>query len=672
MSDFDYGKKLKRTKKVEIFDPEKFADEGIDLEFENIDDRILDQIDESDLPIPANFIEFVTSKKFLNTTIFPRQIQIASQFYEEMCPDCSNKEAMNNLYDQKLDWIYDNIVFLRNGVCPICKKNKIDFIKEGKFTFPDSLFVCCGQRSGKSILGGGLIPHYTTARILCMTNKKGKRVIPYKYFHNPPAPFYGTFTAVSLKQAMDNLWQPFRGYLDSPWWKLYFEILDYYGKKLGVELYKNNTTYLQIQHKKLAWLCEPPSKKKLRGKTRFYFGIDELSWHDLGTKEDSILGSAKEVMASGRNSLLTFRKKANNKLLKGNFNIPTAIECYCSSPAEANDILMRKVREAKSNPKMLGFRYATWEFNPDYKGPEDIGETDQMVLMRDFGANPPLGDKQYYSDAKNLVEMIGNKINMVNYSTQESKNEFGEVSLYPKIETFNYTNTFPKILTLDNGQANNCFAASLLHIDNGVVVTDSLFNVKPTKTNKVNLSKCFDDFVKKLVTNKQLNIVMVAYDRWNSAQAVDSLKDSGVLAIQYSPKYQDFDDIRRNYFSTKSFSFTKPLLINPRVLIDYEGDFDFLEASYKDINFGLLYQILTVRDLGKMLAKPSYGDDDLFRAWSLGSILIRKDEYKDKFNSTKGSYQTKRALGSIAMYRGSRPNAKGNSSLGSIVHRKYS
>lgn len=814
MSDFDYGKKLKRTKKVEIFDPEKFADEGIDLEFENIDDRILDQIDESDLPIPANFIEFVTSKKFLNTTIFPRQIQIASQFYEEMCPDCSNKEAMNNLYDQKLDWIYDNIVFLRNGVCPICKKNKIDFIKEGKFTFPDSLFVCCGQRcvtgdtviytkhgpvsiksldkdyylegwnqtsgivysdkgeecyvafykskpeqiikvttnrgyeikgtkehpilmsdnefkklgdikvgdcvltydswitkianrdfiksvevlqnkeitydlhipkthrfltnnfvshnSGKSILGGGLIPHYTTARILCMTNKKGKRVIPYKYFHNPPAPFYGTFTAVSLKQAMDNLWQPFRGYLDSPWWKLYFEILDYYGKKLGVELYKNNTTYLQIQHKKLAWLCEPPSKKKLRGKTRFYFGIDEVSWHDLGTKEDSILGSAKEVMASGRNSLLTFRKKANNKLLKGNFNIPTAIECYCSSPAEANDILMRKVREAKSNPKMLGFRYATWEFNPDYKGPEDIGETDQMVLMRDFGANPPLGDKQYYSDAKNLVEMIGNKINMVNYSTQESKNEFGEVSLYPKIETFNYTNTFPKILTLDNGQANNCFAASLLHIDNGVVVTDSLFNVKPTKTNKVNLSKCFDDFVKKLVTNKQLNIVMVAYDRWNSAQAVDNLKDSGVLAVQYSPKYQDFDDIRKNYFSTKSFSFTKPLLINPRVLIDYEGDFDFLEASYKDINFGLLYQILTVRDLGKMLAKPSYGDDDLFRAWSLGSILIRKDEYKDKFNSTKGSYQTKRALGSIAMYRGSRPNARGNSSLGSIVHRKYS
>ena len=668
MSDFDYGKKIKREKKVEIFNPEEFADE---LEFESIDDRILDQIDESDLPIPANFIEFVTSKKFLGTTVFPRQIQIASQFFEEMCPHCSNKEAMSSLYDQKLDWIYDNIVFLRNGVCPICKKTRIDFIKEGKFTFPDSLFVCCGQRSGKSILGGGLIPHYLTSRILCMQNKKGKRVIPYKYFHNPPAPFYGTFTAVTLGQAMDNLWKPFKGYLDSPWWKLYFEILDYYGKKLGVELYKNNTTYLQFQHKKLAWLCEQPNKKKLRGKTRFFFGIDELSWHDLGTDDDSKLGSAKEVMASGRNSLLTFRNKANVKLLKGNYNIPTAIECYCSSPAEANDILMRKVREAKRNPKMLGFRYATWEFNPDFRGPEDIGETDPMILARDFGANPPLGDKQYYNDAKNLIEMVGSKVNMINYSTQESKNEFGEVSLYPKLETFNYTNTYPKILTLDNGQVNNCFAASIQHIENGTVITDCLFNVRPTKMNKVNLNKCFEDFVMKLVSNKQLNVVMVAYDRWNSAQAVDKLKDSGVLALQYSPKYQDFLDVRSN-FATKGFSFVKPILVNPKILVDYEGDYDFLESSYKDISFGLLYQILTVRDLGKMLAKPSTGDDDLFRAWSLGAILLRKEDYKDKFNATKAVYQSNRALGAVAMYRGARPNAKGDARLGAIVRRKYS
>jgi len=668
MEMFDYSKKKEEKQQIK-FNPEDFANE---LEFENIDDRLLDLIDESDLPIPSNFVEFVTSKKFLNASVLPRQIQIASQFYGEMCPHCSNKEAMDNLYDQDLDWIYDNIVFLRNGVCPSCHKNRLDFMKEGLYNFPDSLYVCCGQRSGKSILGGGLIPHYLTARLICMQNKKGKRVIPYKYFHNPPAPLYGTFTAVSLGQAYDNLWQPFKGYLDSPWWKLYFEILDYYGKKHGVELYKNNTTYLQLVHKKLAWLCEPPSKKKLRGKTRFFFGIDELSWHDLGTKDDSILGSAKEVMASGRNSLLTYRKKSLSKLEKGNFNIPMGIECYCSSPAEANDILMRKVREAKNNPRMMAFHYATWEFNPDYKSPSDIGESDTMILMRDFGANPPLADKQFYSDAKNLIEMIGTKGGMVNYKVEEDKDTFGNSTYYPVIESFNYTNSYPKVLALDNGQVNNAFSAIMMHKEKDKIVNDFIVSVKPNKHHKVNLGKCFNDFVMKLVCNKQANIVMVSYDRWNSAQAIDTLNEKNVKAIQYSLKYQDFLDIRSS-FGLKTYVFNKPML-DASSLAHYEGGFDFLNMSEQDSYFGLLYQILTVRDLGKTLAKPSMGDDDVWRAFALGATLLKKEEYKDLFNASVGaSYSSHRAFGSVACSVGHRPasSTPNKGILGGLAHKKH-
>ena len=72
-----------------------------------------------------------------------------------------------------------------------------------------------------------------------------------------------------------------------------------------------------------------------------------------------------------------------------------------------------------------------------------------------------------------------------------------------------------------------------------------------------------------------------------------------------------------------------------------------------------------------MLAKPTTGDDDIFRAWSLGATLLRKDDYKDKFISSGCSYKTKRALGSVYTHNGARPNVKPNSSLGSIVHRKY-
>lgn len=665
---FDFSKKEREGYDTfKAFDPEEFASE---IEFDSIDDRILEQIDESDLPRPANFIEFCTGKKFLNTSVFPRQIQIASQFFCDMCPDCSDPRVMTNMYDQSLDELYDRVVFLRNGECPVCHKNRNDFFKEGKFSYPDSLYVCCGQRSGKSILGGGLIPHYHTARLITMRDEHGKPVIPYKYFNNPPAPFYGTFTAVSLGQALENLWKPFKGYLDSPWWKMYLEILNYYSNKLGVELYRNNQTSLSFNHKKLAWMCEPPSKKKLRGKTRFFFGIDEISWHDLGTKDDSILGSAKEVMAAGRNSLLTFRNKALEKLSSGNFDVPLGIECYCSSPAESNDILMRKVREAKNNPKMLAFRYATWEFNPAFHGPEDIGEPDQMVLMRDFGANPPLADKPFYSDAQNIMTMVGQKGQMLNWKVSEFKNEFGETTLYPEVLGFNYTNGSPKILSIDNGQVTNCFSATLLHLENGKVVTDSVVSVRPDPAHKINLGKCFEDFTMKLARDRQANIVAVAYDQWNSATAIDTLNNSGIKGIKYSLKYQDFMDIRQN-LSTRMYTFVKPSQ-DPTILTSSVGDYDYVNMSYVDPCFGLLYMILTVRDLGKTIAKPSWGDDDCWRAWALGAHLLLDEEYTQLFSAAnKAVMQSTRAFGSLGMMRGSRPAAtQPTSPIGGIAHRR--
>lgn len=662
--EFDFFKQKESKEDNKIFDPQQYAEE---LVFEQVPDSVLDSIDESDLPIPANFLEAVVGKKFLSGTILPRQIQIGSLLHGDICPHCSNPKAINNLYDQKLGWIYDNVMFMRNGVCPKCKRTRLDLYKEELFNYPNACFVCAGQRSGKSILSGGLLAHYQNMRFNTMTNKKGKRVIPYKYFHNPPAPLYGTFTAVNLGQAYKNLWDPFKGYLSSPWYTLYFEILDYYGKKLGIELYKNTTTFLQFNHKKLGWLCEPPDKKTLRGKTRFYFDMDELDWHDLDVKDDSKRGSAKEVMAAGRNSLVTVRRKSLKKLQKGCFNVPTGLECYVSSPAEANGILLRKIRESKRNTSMLGFHYATWEFNPDFSSPEDIGESDPMILARDFGAKPPLADSPFYNDSKNLVGLIGKRTGLAEYEVLENKNSYGEINIYPKLGKISYSNTYPKILTLDNGQVNNCFSACISHLEKNVVVNDFLVTVKPSKSRKINLSKCFDDFVLPIVNNKSFNIVMVSYDRWNSSQAIDSLKDSGVFALQYSIKYSDFLEIRSG-LSSGLFEFCNPSM-DVSCLVTQDSDLNFVEISNSNPYFGLLYEILTVRDLGRTLSKPTNGDDDIFRAWALGCALIKKEEYKKMF-SEKGNISagSDRALGSFGMLgSGRKPSCTGNASLGSVL-----
>lgn len=645
---------------IKIFDPSEYAEE---LVFEKVDDEVLGKVleAEQDLPIPPNFVEFVLGRKFLNTTILPRQIQIGSELFGEICHYCSNPDVATNMYDQSMDYIYENVVFLRHGKCPKCKRTKIDMIKEGKWSYKNALFVVAGQRSGKSILTS-LLAHYTNARFLTMRNKKKHRVIPYKYFKNPPAPLYGTFTAVTYDQAVKNLWEPFKGYIESPWYNTYHEILDYFSKKDGVQLYKNAQTSLQYNHRRIAWLPETPSKKGLRGKTRIFFSIDELSWYDLNNKDDSVKGSAKEIMAAGRNSLLTVRRKSLEKLSIGNYNIPTGMECYVSSPAEANDILMRKVRESRKDPTMLGYRYATWEFNPDYKTPEDIGEPDQMILMRDFGANPPLGNSQYYSDGKTLVENIDkDRKPYAVFNTTQSKNSFGDTTLFPELDCIKYTSTYPKILTIDNGLSGNCFAASMSHLEGKKICNDFVLCVQPDKNHKVDLSKCFDEFVLSLVKDKRFNIVMTAYDRWNSEQAIMSLRNDGYLAEKYSIKYSDFLKIRDS-FAMHSFGFVKPKT-DVDVLINYEGDFDFLDASYRDPYFGLLYQILTVRDMGKFLSKPSFGDDDVFRAWSLGAILLMDEERKDLFSSEgKVSKQTNRALGSMTSF--SRRGNGGNAASG--------
>lgn len=782
----------KKDEEVKIFNPEDYAEE---LVFDKVDDAVTNEVMEAeqDIPIPPNFVEFCKGRKFLDTTILPRQIQIGSEFFGEICHFCSNPDATHNLFDQKMDYIYDNIVFLRHGKCPKCGRTKIDMIKEGKWNFKNALFVVAGQRcvtgdtivytkegpvqiksfdrpyyiegafnqvtgyvysdegleqfvafykskpetiikittsrgyyikgtaehpvmmadkqfkklgdikvndsilvysswvtkisdrdwitkievlpekevtydfhipkthkflannmlssnSGKSIVTA-LIAHYQNVRFLTMRDKKKRRVIPYQYFKNPPAPLYGTFTAVTYDQVIKNLWEPFKGYIDTPWYKEYHELLDYFSKKNGIELYKSSQTFLQYNHKRIAWLPETPSKKGLRGKTRIFFSIDELSWYDLNNNEDSKKGSAKEIMAAGRNSLLTVRRKSLEKLKKNNYNIPTGMECYVSSPAEANDILMRKVRESRKDPTMLGYRYATWEFNPDYHSPEDIGETDQMILMRDFGANPPLGNSQFYSDSKTLVENVDkNRKPIATFIPQVSRNSFGDTTLYPKLDAVLSSSTYPKLLSIDNGLSGNCFAASLCHLEGKKVCNDFLVCIQPDEKHKINLSKCFDEFVVGLMKDKRFNIAMIAYDRWNSEQAIMSLRDEGINAVKYSITYSDFLQIRDS-FAIKAFGFINPVTDVNR-LVDYEGDFDFLDASYRDPYFGLLYQILTVKDCGRYLAKPGNGmDDDIFRAWALGAILLFDEDYKDIFSGEgKVNKQSNRALGSMSSF----------------------
>lgn len=51
----------------------------------NIDPTVFDDIDERDIPKAKNCVDFFLSRKFLNQTPFPKQLQICLEFFEEFC-----------------------------------------------------------------------------------------------------------------------------------------------------------------------------------------------------------------------------------------------------------------------------------------------------------------------------------------------------------------------------------------------------------------------------------------------------------------------------------------------------------------------------------------------------------------------------------------------------------
>lgn len=85
-------------------------------------------------------------------------------------------------------------------------------------------------------------------------------------------PLTASFVALTATKAQKLLWNPVRDLIGaSEWFTDYFKMLDHFGKKYGKEFYQFNSTgtYLRAFHKNLDMYPEGPSKRTLRGPTRW-------------------------------------------------------------------------------------------------------------------------------------------------------------------------------------------------------------------------------------------------------------------------------------------------------------------------------------------------------------------------------------------------------------------
>lgn len=139
----DTNKKKGTKRELKEFNPTQllsdFASSGFDA-------SMFEGIDESKFKKAPNIVDFTINPEFLNATILPKQVEMGIKLFAEYCPDCSDLLFLDELYDQDMGTIKRNITLLEHGVCPVCSKNRFQFIQEGKLNDYNEFAGCLGQR----------------------------------------------------------------------------------------------------------------------------------------------------------------------------------------------------------------------------------------------------------------------------------------------------------------------------------------------------------------------------------------------------------------------------------------------------------------------------------------------------------------------------------------------
>lgn len=607
---------------VKEFNPAELFDQ---LRESGLDPSIFNTIDESQFPKAPNFLEWAVAPTFLNTLILPKQVEIGVKLFCEYCPDCSNPGYIDTLFDQSIGNIKSNVVFLEHGVCPQCKATRWELLRDKKLLYRNELVAAAGQRGGKSKLVA-MLATYVNHRYLKLPS-------PTRTFQQTSGDmFLGTFSGLTMDQCNRNLWSPFRAFMDaSPWFQTYNRFLRDQEKKLGVELLhelQNSITYI---HKNLHWYSTGSEARKMRGDTRIWAAVDELGWMNSDeSKSDQTFMNADAVYTALVNSLTTLRTKYLKVSGPDQYDLPPPIMANVSSPSSAKDKIMRLAKDARLNTRILAFNIPTWEMNPDYTYEslrEEFSHYDELTFNRDFGAEPPLAANPFLSEPK-MVEKIALGGPFKGFSATEviEDDNFGDPFKSTRLTILKPDKVLPRMLTFDLGVRKNSWAVCLFSLTpDSKPKLDFALAITPDIKRKIraNIVDLFENFTVPLV--EYFNIKYAFFDRWQSLDQIERLKNMNVDARMHSLTYKEMESVRGSVISQ---SVVIPELDKP--MTDYVKDY-VEDKPVDNASAALGIQLLTVRDMGHKMTKPLLGDDDIFRAFCLGVVKMADPGIKKDF-----------------------------------------
>ena len=617
------------------------------------------RIDDRDLREFPNFYEWCFSKDGGNQAPFAKQLALATHLMAEWCPRCSHK-AFRNIHKIPVNFpakdFPDKVQFLYHGVCPKCGARKSELVKSGELNAYVELDVCAGQRSGKSAFFNLLVPY--------LTHKWVKVEKPVETLGLMSSSILiGTCTALTWAKAQELLYDPISNAIEnSKWFQQYFQLLDDYEERTGIELYKFKDTFLSFNHKNLILNTSGPNKRTLRGATRWISVIDEIGWFPHGDDNDEReRASANEVYVSLDRSLKTVRKSTMKLLKEGYDSIPLAYGCGISSPSSYNDKIMELVRNFKGSKEVLVHQAPTWEMNPLFTK-EDFAkeyQDDPIKAERDFGANPPMAENAWISDVKSLDHLLVNRW-VIDYQYDHFTNRSGVDMVFGKLRSTKAPPTCPPtVLTIDAGYSNNSFALAITANDGRGANVLAVAEIAPKKgITVINYTRTVKQLLYPLI--KAFNVQAVGADRWNSLKLLQDIEeDCHVQTFQYSLKPTDFDLVYDYLMEDlPAIKLPRPEMDLGQIFVtsDYPHGFKYKPNSH------LYHQFSTVNVDGRGSVEKGNGyTDDILRAVALGIRTCVLEDTIKKFNLRGATKQTRYAIGA----RSGSAQATSSSTIGS-------
>lgn len=614
---------------------------------------------EGDFEEAKNFFEFCTKFRGSEAKFpFARQMWVALMMFAEVCPVCTPKKFMNiHALDVGEDprGLGSKMQMLHYGVCPKCGRGKLDLINNHGLHPYVEMALCIGQRAGKSTTTAAITEYITHKYLMYPKMSSVCKGI------SSSTPLVATFVGFRFADAYKLLWEPvISGIKDSPWFQSYHEMLEHYGKQHGIEFFRMKDIYLRYGHRNLELYPSGPTKRGLRGRTRFLSAIDELGWFPVlenGDDERENADANGTYEALDR-SLLTLRTEVSRLYKQGHNRFLQAYGIYISSPASQGDKINRMVEEKKDSEISLALRLATWEINPLLPRDDPIitaaYKADPVKAERDYGANPPLNASVFIQE-QNVI----NAFKIRNLATQRSirKNINDKWRLAGMLETSAPPSPCPAcLMSLDAGLTNNSFAVTILFLEetrnkgvsNYTVNVPVVLEVMPRDGHMLHYPMIYKELLKPLI--RDFNVRYMFADRWNSIsmldQAAEDFADVELIAKQYSVKYNDFITLR-SYLEEGKMVLPKLEMESTSIrrVDDYRTYFENKPASH------LLFQMITVRDRGKTVIKGEGYTDDLFRALVLGTGRILDEKIREQILLLSNKVTKPLVTGAIAAGR---------------------